>query len=337
MLHSPRCSHPIFVMLKQQKVLNLKIKKHNNMKRDIITIDRDLCNGCGLCVSGCHEGALQMIDDKAVLISELMCDGLGACIGECPVGAITIEHREAEPYDEVLTISKMVGNGKNTVIAHLKHLKDYNERDYLRQGVEWLLANQDKIDFKVDEVLHEVHNHQSKNAKGVTAQPQVHAHTHAHHHGGGCPGSMARSFGGGAATASADAGMVSGKSELSQWPIQLHLINPNSGQFQGSNLLLAADCVAFSLGNFHSDYLKGKTLAIACPKLDSNKDIYVEKLTALIDNAQVDTITVMKMEVPCCGGLLQMAKMARENASRSIPIKLITVGIQGEIMENSWV
>ncbi|MFO8021365.1 MAG: 4Fe-4S dicluster domain-containing protein [Perlabentimonas sp.] len=307
------------------------------MKRDIITIDRDKCNGCGLCVSGCHEGALQMIDGKAVLISDLMCDGLGACIGDCPVGAITVEHREAEPYDEVLTISKMVENGKNTVIAHLKHLKDYNEKVFLRQGVEWLLANQEKLNFKVDEVLSEVHNHQSKNSKAVTTQPEANTHAHAHHHGGGCPGSMARSFGGGTAVATPDAGMVSGKSELTQWPVQLHLINPNSGQFQGSNLLLAADCVAFSLGNFHSDYLKGKTLAIACPKLDSNKEVYIEKLTALIDNAQVDTITVMKMEVPCCGGLLQMAKMAMENASRKVPIKLITVGIQGEIMENSWV
>ncbi len=314
------------------------------MKRDIITIDRDKCNGCGLCVTGCHEGALQIIDDKAVLISELMCDGLGACIGECPVGAITIEHREAEAYDEVLTISKMVANGKNTVIAHLKHLKDYNEKEYLRQGVEWLLANQEKFDFKVEEVMHAVHNHKKTDACGCgddAAQPkqQVYAHTH-HHHGGGCPGSAARAFGAGTATATVNGNgneMVSGRSALTHWPVQLHLINPNSGHFQGSNLLLAADCVAFSMGNFHSDYLKGKTLAIACPKLDSNKEVYVDKITSLIDNAQVDTITVIKMEVPCCGGLLQLAKMAMDRASRKVPIKLLTVGIQGEILENTWV
>lgn len=306
------------------------------MKRDIITIDREKCNGCGLCVSGCHEGALQLIDDKAVLISELMCDGLGACIGECPEGAITIEHREAEAYNEVLTISKMVGNGKNTVIAHLKHLKDYNEKEYLREGVEWLLANQDKLNFKAEEVLHAVHNHQKNagcgcgdNAPKVQAQPM-------HSHGGGCPGSAAKSFGSVAAPVAASVGTISAKSELTHWPVQLHLINPGSSHFKGSNLLLAADCVAFSLGNFHSEFLKGKTLAIACPKLDSNKESYVEKITALIDQAQVDTITIMKMEVPCCGGLLQLAKMAMERANRKVPIKLLTVGIQGEILENRW-
>jgi len=310
------------------------------MKRDIITIDRDKCNGCGLCVSGCHEGALQLIDNKAVLISELMCDGLGACIGECPEGAITIEHREAEAYDEALTISKMVGNGKNTVVAHLKHLKDYNEKEYLRQGVEWLLANRDKLNFNLDEVMQEVHNHSKGSACGCgdnqPKQAQVNVQQHAHHHGGGCPGSAARSFGGGMAMVQ-DNAMVSGKSELTHWPVQLHLINPQSGHFRGSNLLLAADCVAFSLGNFHSNYLKGKTLAIACPKLDSNKESYIEKITSLIDDAQVDTITIMKMEVPCCGGLLQLAKMAMERAKRKVPIKMMTVGIQGDILESTWV
>lgn len=307
------------------------------MKRDIITIDRDKCNGCGLCVTGCHEGALQLIDNKAVLISELMCDGLGACIGECPEGAITIEHREAEAYDEVLTISKMVGNGKNTVVAHLKHLKDYNEKEYLRQGVEWLLANQDKFNFKVEEVLHEVHNHKKSESCGCSdGAPKVQAQP-MHSHGGGCPGSAARAFGGASAAAPQGAGMVSGKSELTHWPVQLHLINPQSGHFRGSNLLLAADCVAFSLGNFHSNYLKGKTLAIACPKLDSNKESYIEKITSLIDDAQVDTITIMKMEVPCCGGLLQLAKMAMERAKRKVPIKMMTVGIQGDILESTWV
>lgn len=305
------------------------------MKRDIITIDRDKCNGCGLCVSGCHEGALQLIDGKAVLISELMCDGLGACIGECPEGAITIEHREATPYDEVHTISKMVANGKNTVIAHLKHLKDYNENEYLRQGVEWLLANRDKLTFSVDEVLQAVHNHSKDSCGCGENQPKSQVKPQPmSHHGAGCPGSAARSF---SNPSISNEGMVSGKSELTHWPVQLHLINPHSGHFRGSNLLLAADCVAFSLGNFHSHYLRGKTLAIGCPKLDSNKESYIEKITALIDDAQVDTITVMKMEVPCCGGLLQLARMAMERATRKVPIKVITVGIQGDILDSAWV
>ncbi|MGD9977444.1 MAG: ATP-binding protein [Bacteroidales bacterium] len=308
------------------------------MKRDLITIDREKCNGCGLCVSGCHEGALQLIDGKAVLISELMCDGLGACIGECPEGAITVEHREAKAYNEVLTISKMIASGKNTVIAHLKHLKDYQEKEYLRQGVEWLLANRDKLNFNLDEVMQEVHNHSKGSACGCgDNQPRhIQVQQHAHHHGGECPGSAARSFGGGIAM-DQDSAMVSGKSELTHWPVQLYLINPQSGHFRGSNLLLAADCVAFSLGNFHSNCLKGKTLAIACPKLDSNKESYIEKITSLIDDAQIDTITVMKMEVPCCGGLLQLARIAMERTKRKVPIKVMTVGIQGDILESAWI
>ena len=305
------------------------------MKRDIIKIDREKCNGCGLCVTGCHEGALQIVDGKAVMISELMCDGLGACIGECPEGAIEIESREAAAYDEVLTLSKMVSSGKNTVIAHLKHLKDHSEKEYMRQGVEWMLANRDKINFSVDEVIQAVHSHLPSAPKPTPQKPVFVAQPN---HGGsacGCPGSAERTFS--HAPTIAGAGMVSAKSELTHWPVQMHLINPAASHFRGSNLLLAADCVAFSLGNFHSEYLKGKTLVIACPKLDSNKESYVEKLTALIDEAGIDTLTIMKMEVPCCGGLVQIAKMAADKATRKVPIKVTTVGLQGDILESTWV
>ena len=300
------------------------------MKRDIIKIDRSKCTGCGQCVSGCHEGALQIIDDKAVMISELMCDGLGACIGKCPEDAISIETREAEAYNEVLTISKMVDNGKNTVIAHLKHLKDHAQKEYMRQGVDWLLDNKDKVNFSVDEVMQAVHGHQPSASK-VTQ-----AHTSHEHESGsacGCPGSAERTFG----NLHTNTSMVSGKSELTHWPVQMHLINPNAAHFKGSNLMLAADCVAYSLGSFHSEYLKGKTLAIACPKLDSNKESYVEKITALIDEGGIDMLTIMRMEVPCCGGLAQLAKMAADKATRKVPIKVITVGIQGDILESAWV
>jgi NAD-dependent dihydropyrimidine dehydrogenase PreA subunit len=310
------------------------------MKRDIIKIDRDKCTGCGLCVTGCHEGALQIVDGKAVMISELMCDGLGACIGECPEGAIEIESREAAAYDEVLTISKMIDNGKNTVIAHLKHLKDHAQKEYMRQGVEWMLANRDKIPFEVDEVIQAVHGHNPGAMKNSQPQQQpkqifTAMPNHNHGHGGacGCPGSAERNF----EKPQAAPNMVSAQSELTHWPIQMHLINPYAPHFKGSNLLLAADCVAFSLGAFHSDYLKGKTLTIACPKLDSNKESYVEKITALIEEGGIDTLTIMKMEVPCCGGLVQLAKMAADNATRKVPIKVTTVGLQGDILESTWV
>lgn len=310
------------------------------MKRDIIKIDRDKCTGCGLCVTGCHEGALQIVDGKAVMISELMCDGLGACIGECPEGAIEIESREAAAYDEVLTLSKMVENGKNTVIAHLKHLKDHAQKEYMRQGVEWMLANRAIINFEVDEVIQAVHSHNPSAMKAPQPPKPVFVASpnHGHGHGGGsacgCPGSAERTFS--HAPANAGAGMVSAKSELTHWPIQMHLINPYAPHFMGSNLLLAADCVAFSLGGFHSEYLKGKTLTIACPKLDSNKETYVEKITTLIDEGGIDTLTIMKMEVPCCGGLVQLAKMAADKATRKVPIKVTMVGLQGDILESTW-
>jgi hypothetical protein len=125
-------------------------------------------------------------------------------------------------------------------------------------------------------------------------------------------------------------------SELRQWPVQMHLVNPNAPYFRNADLLLAADCVAFSIGGFHSNHLKGKSLAIACPKLDHGTDSYVEKLTAMIDIAKVNTITVMMMEVPCCGGLLQMVKTALGNASRKVPVKKMIVGINGEILQEEW-
>jgi hypothetical protein len=117
----------------------------------------------------------------------------------------------------------------------------------------------------------------------------------------------------------------------------MHLINPNAPQFQGADMLLSADCVAFAMGDFHRKYLKGRALAIACPKLDSNKEVYVQKLISLINDAKINTLTVMKMEVPCCGGILQMAQMAVENAQRKVPIKAITVSIQGEIQSEDWI
>ena len=308
------------------------------MIREIVKIDEDLCNGCGLCIPNCHEGALQIIDDKARLISDLMCDGLGACLGHCPEGAITIEKREAEAYNETKVMEDMVLKGINTVIAHLQHLKDHGESDFLKEGVQYLLQNKSSLEFDLDEVLEAVHNHK------VGSENKASDHDQGHHHapqaepeaqGCGCAGSATKTFGGGCGS-SDDTNVGSLDSALSHWPIQMHLINPGAQHFKKSDLVLAADCVAFSLGAFHQDYLNGKTLAIACPKLDSNMEVYVEKLKTLIDSAEINTLTIMMMEVPCCGGLMQMVKNVQQETQRKIPVKAIIVSVEGKILQEGW-
>lgn len=285
------------------------------MIREIVKIDEELCDGCALCIPNCHEGALQIIDGKARLISDLMCDGLGACLGHCPQDAITIEKREAEPYDEIKVMKIMVEKGKNTVIAHLKHLKEHNETDFLNQAINFL--NDNKMDFEVDDVLKELNN----NSCGTN-------------NSGGCPGSKTMTFD---KNAVPQANMHSGQSELTHWPIQMHLINPAAPHFNGSDMVLAADCVAFSLGNFHSARLKGKTLGIACPKLDDGLEIYASKIKSLIDDAKINTLTVMIMTVPCCRGLLQIVQQAVASASRKVPVKAVVVDIKGEVVAEEWV
>jgi NAD-dependent dihydropyrimidine dehydrogenase PreA subunit len=303
------------------------------MKRDILKIDEELCNGCGVCVPNCHEGALQVIDGKVRLVSELMCDGLGACIGHCPEGAITIEKREAEPYSEVKVMEQMVTKGKNTIIAHLKHLKDHGETGFMKEGAGYLMEHRSELAFSPDEVLSEVHNYAKPTVAPIVIAQNGHNHNHGHA-GGGCPGSRAMVI---EKPSGHQSGTESADSELRQWPVQMHLINPNAPYFRGADLLVAADCVAYSVGAFHSRYLKGKSLVIACPKLDHNQDVYVEKLKVLLDTAMVNTITVMIMEVPCCGGLLQMVKNAAASASRKVPVKMMIAGITGDILREEWV
>lgn len=310
------------------------------MKRQIINIDEDLCNGCGLCIPNCHEGALQLIDGKARLVSDLMCDGLGACIGHCPQGAITIEEREAAPYDEELVMKDMIPKGKNTIIAHLKHLKDYKEFGYLKQGVRYLQAHKGQLDFDLDEVIAEVHGSRESSSEKAMAEQEQSGSCHGgsgHSHEGGCPGSQSQSFGSTIKEEEKSVEQAEIGSRLEHWPVQMHLINPSAQQFQNADVLLSADCVAYAMGDFHRKYLEGKALAIACPKLDSNKEVYVQKLITLMNEAKINTLTVMKMEVPCCGGILQMAQMAAENAQRKVPIKSITVGVQGDIQSEEWI
>ncbi len=303
------------------------------MKRDILKIDEELCNGCGLCVPNCHEGALQVIDAKVRLVSELMCDGLGACIGHCPEGAITIENREAEPYNETRVMEQMKDKGKNTVIAHLTHLKEHGEKGYLQEGVSYLKTHRAELNFNVDEVMSTVHNHGE--ARQIPLAVNTHSHQHGHN-GGDCPGAKTMVIEKPDNNNSENAA-TSQPSELRQWPVQMHLLNPEASYFRNADLLLAADCVAYSMGGFHSKHLKGRSLAIACPKLDHGTDSYIEKLTIIIDSAKVNTITVMMMEVPCCGGLLQMVMAALSQASRKVPVKRMIVGIKGEVLQEEWV
>jgi len=292
------------------------------MIRELVKIDEKLCDGCGYCIPNCHEGALQMIDGKARLVSDLLCDGLGACIGHCPQGAITIEKREAEPYDEIKAIQLIIPKGKNTVVAHLKHLRDHNETDYMKEAVEYMRVNKGSLPFDLNEVIREMHRPKI----GVMQQP----------HAAGCPGSQARTIERKPAMTSTPI-LEPSQSELRQWPVQMHLINPAAGYFKNSDMILAADCVAFSMGNFHSKLLKGKTLAIACPKLDQGMDNYMQKTTHLIDEALINTLTVVMMEVPCCGGLLQMVQKAAALASRKVPVKKMIVSVEGEIIKEEWI
>lgn len=292
------------------------------MIREIIKIDDELCNGCGNCVPNCHEGALQIIDGKARLISELMCDGLGACIGHCPEGAITIEKREADAYDEVVTISQMISQGKATVFAHLKHLQNHNETGYLKQALDFIKANSEAMPFEISEVHELLHSSKQEEQSGGSCSTA------------GCPGSAPMAFDAGSLKMAAPA---TAPSELTQWPVQMHLINPTASYFQDANLLVAADCAGFAYGNFHNDFIKGRKMVIACPKLDQGTDIYIQKLVKLIDESRVNTITVVIMEVPCCSGLSQMVKMAAQMASRKVPVKEVVMGVRGDVLSEEWV
>jgi hypothetical protein len=151
----------------------------------------------------------------------------------------------------------------------------------------------------------------------------------------GCPGSRTMDFN---KTDKENTGPAVGKinSQLTQWPIQMHLINPSAPYYQGADVLLTADCVAYALGDFHRDYLKDKSIAIACPKLDQGQDVYLEKIKAWIDEAKINTLTVLIMQVPCCGGLLNLAQQAADGAKRKVPIKYVVVGVQGEILQEEW-
>ena len=269
------------------------------MKRSIIEIDEEKCNGCGKCIPNCPEGALQIIDGKARLISDLFCDGLGACVGECPLGAIRTVEREAEPYDERKVMANIVKQGANTIAAHLKHLKSHGELKLYNIAVEYLKEHSIPV-------------------------PDL--------EGGklpcGCPGTLAKLL-------KRDVPKVEdlggGASALRQWPVQLKLLNPMAEYFDDAELLISADCVAHAYGAFHRDLLAGRILVVFCPKLDSDLEGYVEKLAQIFTNHNIRSITVARMTVPCCGGTVAIVEKALERAGKKIPLTVRTVGLNGEM------
>ncbi|WP_312563549.1 4Fe-4S binding protein [Anaerospora sp.] len=239
------------------------------MKRNMILIDEDKCNGCGLCISACHEGALQLIDGKARLVSDIYCDGLGACLPACPTGAMQIEEREAAAFDEEAVAERM--------------------------------------------------KHHAAPLTQPAAPPQ------------GCPGMQARVFTN-KPQAAQSSPQIAAQSELRQWPCQLRLVPAHAPYFDNAHLLIAADCSAFAYANIHQDFIKNKITLIGCPKLDDAD--YTEKLTQILSSHTIKSLTVLRMEVPCCGGLEHAAKQALINSAQMIPWRVVTISTDGRILED---
>ena len=236
------------------------------MKRRIIEIDREKCNGCGACAAACHEGAIAMVDGKAALMRDDYCDGLGDCLPACPTGAISFVEREAAAYDE------------QAVLAH----------------------KQEKM-----------------RAEGKSLPC-------------GCPGSRSRRI---EHTDGGEAPLCEAVSRLAQWPVQIKLAPVNAPYFSGAKLLIAADCTAYAYAAFHERFIKGHITLIGCPKLDAVD--YSEKLTEILLRNDIKSVTVVRMEVPCCGGLEHEAKTALQKSGKFLPWQVVTLSTDGRILDES--
>ena len=234
------------------------------MIRKIVKIDQEKCNGCGLCIDACHEGALQLINGKATLVSESYCDGLGACLPECPMGAISIEEREAQPFDE------------EAVKQHIMQ--------------------------KTEETL-----------------PC------------GCPGTQVRAMER-PVNSLAQQSQAPVESQLRQWPCQIRLVPANAPYFRNAHLLVAADCTAYAYASIHQDFMRNKITIIGCPKLDDVD--YSDKLTDILKYNDIKSVTVLKMEVPCCGGLAYAVRNALIQSGKMIPWRVVTISIDGKVIED---
>lgn len=286
------------------------------MERKIIKIDEEKCTGCGLCVPDCAEGALQIIDGKVRLISDLFCDGLGACLGSCPEGAIKVEEREAEPYDERAVMEKnIVSAGKNTIRAHLLHLREHSAFDYLKEAIEYLnekgIKNPLEDEDKKKDAPYRPDGRGGEECLGnrtITLKPT------------GKPAQK---------SPTAEVQSLSGQSQLGHWPIQLHLLSPHAPFLKNADLVIIADCTAYAYANTHEEFIKGKAVAIGCPKLD-DVDAYVEKLASIMEVAKLKSIQIVRMEVPCCGGIVEIVKQAMKKTDEIIPFQVQIISISGE-------
>lgn len=243
------------------------------MKRRIIQIHEDRCNGCGICINACHEGALKLINGKAKLISDIYCDGLGDCLPTCPTNAIEMIEREADEYSQE-AVDKLAAE-------KLKEEKN-NMDNKIPCGCPGTMAkkiNKEKIEETVN-----------TNKEDLSKRP----------------------------------------SELNQWPVQLKLVHPMADYFKNANLLVAADCTAFAYGEFHKDFIKNHVTVIGCPKLDDN-EYYKEKIKEILKHNNIKSITVVRMEVPCCTGIVNAVKSAMLDSQTIVPYKEVTIGLNGNI------
>ncbi len=271
------------------------------MIRKIIHIDEEKCNGCGLCATACHEGAIDIIDGKAKLVREHFCDGFGDCLPNCPTGAISFEEREAPAYDE----------------AAVKAAQEKKQKEEKTMTVEEIMKIEDE--------------EQRKKAM------QLHMAVQNMHHEGGCPGSRLRQMqheepmSSDAEVPTTPMAMGRPVSRLNQWPCQIKLLPTQAPFFDGAKLLIAADCTAYAYANMHEEFMKGKITLIGCPKLD---DIdYTDKLTEIISRNEIKSVTIVRMEVPCCGGLQRAAENALRNSGKFLPWQVVTISVDGKILE----
>jgi ferredoxin len=273
--------------------------------RNIVKIDEEKCNGCGDCVNACAEGAIEIVDGKAKLISEIYCDGLGACLGKCPQDAITVEKRESAEFDEEATKAHIAE--KSRPEEGFKFECPGMMAQQLRGKAETCGSGTASVPSQVKQPSGFRQTSEVKQASGVRE-------TSGHKEASG----------------------VGEASELRHWPVQLKLVSRAAKYFSDADLLLVADCVPFAMGDFHKRFLKEHSIVVGCPKLDDS-EFYIEKLAEILKSNNIKSLTVVHMEVPCCFGLTQIAKMAIGLAEIDLTFEDVTIGLDGGISKTEAV